>query len=82
MPAVGDPVAVQGVGELPGVRPDGAITLDPPATVRAECDFRVTMIVDRRVVIIARRQLGWRLYAANGLPAQLSMAQAVRSYRV
>jgi transposase len=52
-----------------------------PATVRVERDIQVTAIVDRRAVAEAVRRLGWRVYATNAPPTQLSLAQAVRAYR-
>ncbi len=52
-----------------------------PATVGVERDVGVTAIVDRGAVAAAVRRLGWRVYATNASPAQLSLAQAVRAYR-
>ena len=52
-----------------------------PATVRVERDVQVTAVVDRRAVAGAVRLLGWRVYATNAPPTQLSLAQAVRAYR-
>jgi transposase len=52
-----------------------------PTTIRVERDVQVTAVVDRCAVARAVRQLGWRVYATNAPPAQLSLAQAVRAYR-
>jgi transposase len=52
-----------------------------PAIVRVERDVRVAAVVDRRAVAEAVRRLGWRVYATNAPPTQLSLAQAVRAYR-
>jgi transposase len=52
-----------------------------PAIVRVARDVRVVAVVDRRAVAEAVRRLGWRVYATNAPPAQLSLAQAVRAYR-
>jgi transposase len=52
-----------------------------PATVQVERDIRVKVVADRPAVATAIGRLGWRVYATNALPAQLSLAQAVLAYR-
>ena len=52
-----------------------------PATVRAEREVQVTASVDQGAVAAAVRRLGWRVYATNAPPEQLSLAQAVLAYR-
>lgn len=52
-----------------------------PATVQVERDFRVKAVIDRPAVATASSQLGWRVYATNAPPEQLSLVQAVLAYR-
>jgi transposase len=52
-----------------------------PATVQVERDFRVKAVVDRPAVATASSQQGWRVYATNAPPEQLSLVQAVLAYR-
>jgi transposase len=52
-----------------------------PATVQVERDLRVKAVVDRPAVATAIDRLGWRVYATNAPPEQLSLAQAVLAYR-
>jgi len=52
-----------------------------PATVQVERDLRVKAVVDRQAVALARSRLGWRVYATNAPPGQLSLVQAVLAYR-
>jgi transposase len=52
-----------------------------PATVRVERELGVKAVVDRQAVASAIGRLGWRVYATNAPPAQLSLAQAVLAYR-
>jgi transposase len=52
-----------------------------PATVQVERDFHVKAVVDRQAVATAIGRLGWRVYATNALPEELSLAQAVLAYR-
>jgi transposase len=52
-----------------------------PATVQVERDLRVKAVVDRPAVATAIDRLGWRVYATNAPPEQLSLAQAVPAYR-
>ncbi len=52
-----------------------------PATVQVERDLRVKAVVDRPAVATAIGRLGWRVYATNAPPEQLSLAQAVLAYR-
>jgi transposase len=52
-----------------------------PATVQVERDSRVKVVVDRPAVAAAIGQLGWRVYATNAPPEQLSLVQAVLAYR-
>jgi transposase len=52
-----------------------------PATVQVERDVRVKAVVDRQAVATAIGRLGWRVYATNAPPEQLSLAQAVLAYR-
>jgi transposase len=52
-----------------------------PATVQVERDIRVKVVVDRPAVAAAIGRLGWRVYATNAPPKQLSLVQAVLAYR-
>jgi len=52
-----------------------------PATVQVERDIRVKVVVDRPAVAAAIGRLGWRVYATNAPPEQLSLVQAVLAYR-
>jgi transposase len=52
-----------------------------PATVQVARDVRVKAVVDRPAVATAIARLGWRVYATNAPPDQLSRAQAVLAYR-
>jgi transposase len=52
-----------------------------PATVRVARDLGVKAVVDRPAVATAIGRLGWRVYATNAPPEQLSLAQAVLAYR-
>jgi transposase len=52
-----------------------------PAKLRLERDWQVTVSVDEEAVEAAVRQLGWRVYATNMPPEQLSLAQAMLAYR-
>jgi transposase len=52
-----------------------------PATVRVERALGVKAVVDRQAVATAIGRLGWRVYATNAPPEQLSLAQAVLAYR-
>jgi transposase len=54
---------------------------DRPARLRLERDWQVTVSMDEEAVGAAVRQLGWRVYATNAPPEQLSLAQAVLAYR-
>ena len=54
---------------------------DQPARLRLERDWQVIVRVDEEAVGAVVRQLGWRVYATNAPPAQLSLAQAVLAYR-
>jgi transposase len=54
---------------------------DRPARLRMEQDWQVIGSVDEEAVDAAVRQLGWRVYATNAPPEQLSMTQAVLAYR-
>jgi transposase len=52
-----------------------------PATVQVERDLGVKAVVDRQAVVTAITRLGWRVYATNAPPEQLSLVQAVLAYR-
>jgi len=52
-----------------------------PAMVREERQVTVTVRVDEEAVQAAGRRLGWRVYATNQPPEQLSLGQAVLAYR-
>jgi transposase len=52
-----------------------------PVRLRLERDWQVTVSMDEEAVGAAVRQLGWRVYATNAPPEQLSLAQAVLAYR-
>jgi transposase len=52
-----------------------------PATVQVERDLRVKAVIDHPAAATAIGRLGWRVYATNALPEQLSLAQAVLAYR-
>ena len=52
-----------------------------PATVRVARDRGVKAVVDRPAVATAIGRRGWRVYATNAPPEQLSLAQAVLAYR-
>jgi transposase len=52
-----------------------------PPTVQVERDLRVKAVIDRPAVATAIGRLGWRVYATNVSPAQLSLVQAVLAYR-
>jgi transposase len=52
-----------------------------PATVRVARDIGVKAVVDRHAVATAIGWLGWRVYATNAPPEQLSLSQAVLAYR-
>jgi transposase len=52
-----------------------------PATVRVVRDLGVKAVIDRPAVATAIGRLGWRVYATNAPPEQLSLAQAVLAYR-
>jgi len=52
-----------------------------PTTVRVEQDVQVIAVVDQEALTQAIRQLGWRVYATNQSPDQLSLAQAILAYR-
>ena len=52
-----------------------------PATVRVARDIGVKAVVDRHAVATAIGRLGWRVYATNAPPEQLSLSQAVLAYR-
>jgi transposase len=54
---------------------------DRLATLRMERDWQVSVSVDKEAVDAAVRHLGWRVYATNAPPEQLSLAQAVLAYR-
>jgi len=49
--------------------------------VREERQVTVTVRVDEEAVQAAGRRLGWRVYATNQPPEQLSLGQAVLAYR-
>ena len=51
------------------------------ATVRVERALRVKAVVERQAVATAIGRLGWRVYATNAPPEQLSLAQAILAYR-
>jgi transposase len=52
-----------------------------PTTVQVERDLRVKAVVERQARATAISRLGWRVYATNAPPEQLSLAQAVLAYR-
>jgi len=52
-----------------------------PTTVRVARAIGVKAVVDRHVVATAIGRLGWRVYATNAPPEQLSLSQAVLAYR-
>jgi hypothetical protein len=52
-----------------------------PATVQVARDVHVKVVVDRPAVATAIGRLGWRVYATNAPPEQLSLAQAVLADR-
>jgi transposase len=52
-----------------------------PATLRVARDLGVKAVVDRPAVATAIGRLGWRRYATNAPPEQLSLAQAGLAYR-
>ena len=52
-----------------------------PSTVQVERDLGVKAVVDRQAVVTAITRLGWRVYATNAPPEQLSLVQAVLAYR-
>jgi transposase len=54
---------------------------DQPARLRMERDWQVSARIDEEAVEAAVRQLGWRVYATNARPEDLSLAQAVLAYR-
>jgi hypothetical protein len=54
---------------------------DRLARLRLEQDWQVSVSVEEEAVGAAVRQLGWRVYATNARPADLSLAQAVLAYR-
>ncbi len=54
---------------------------DQPASLRRERDWQVTASVDEAAMEAAVRQVGWRVYATNAPPEQLSLTQAVLAYR-
>jgi transposase len=49
--------------------------------VQVEQDVQVIAVVDQEALTQAIRQLGWRVYATNRSPDQLSLAQAILAYR-
>jgi transposase len=54
---------------------------DRPPRLRLERDWQVTISVDEEAVGAAVHQLGWRVYATNARPEDLSLVQAVLAYR-
>jgi transposase len=54
---------------------------DRTPRLRLERDWQATTSVDEEAVGAAMRQVGWRVYATNAPPEQLSLAQAVLAYR-
>ena len=54
---------------------------DRPPRLRLERDWQVSVSVDEEAVGAAVRQLGWRVYATNARPEDLSLVQAVLAYR-